>query len=188
MKNNNSIDELRIETLAKCNMSILSKSRPPKCLSQPVPSTRSLPFTKDTTATCMAVSPMSTKHTFLAVSTGMGRRMPYCSAMAVVSFIRRSTFRPATLAASIMALRSMPVQYVGQDTTQSVTRWFSRPAEEGQKGSRVGLVESMEEKSILPNKRREKERINVPLSAIFLHSPSMAAAICCGSKTSFFPS
>mmetsp|Transcript_355 Transcript_355/g.806 ORF Transcript_355/g.806 Transcript_355/m.806 type:complete len:643 (+) Transcript_355:899-2827(+) len=106
----------------KCPNMAWSKARPPRLRSNPVASTLSWLLVNRTTHTCSAECPTSTNTTLVGSSPNSAvLKMPYASAVAVVSFIRRITFSPAMAEASSMARRCASLKNTGTDTTASVT-------------------------------------------------------------------
>mmetsp|Transcript_1220 Transcript_1220/g.3365 ORF Transcript_1220/g.3365 Transcript_1220/m.3365 type:complete len:239 (-) Transcript_1220:14-730(-) len=97
-------------------------SRPPKFRSNAWLSTFSCPFLNATTHTCRLACPMSTNMTCCGLSSGRSvRKMPYASAVAVVSFMSRRQLNPAMRVASSMARLCFSLKKAGTPTTTSVT-------------------------------------------------------------------
>mmetsp|Transcript_12771 Transcript_12771/g.54093 ORF Transcript_12771/g.54093 Transcript_12771/m.54093 type:complete len:243 (+) Transcript_12771:1533-2261(+) len=99
-----------------------SKEEPPRLRSKPVARTLSCALVKRTTQTCKEEAPTSTKTTLWGSSPNSAvLKIPYASAVAVVSCMRRMTLRPAMEAASSTARRCASVKKTGTEMTESVT-------------------------------------------------------------------
>mmetsp|Transcript_7923 Transcript_7923/g.21920 ORF Transcript_7923/g.21920 Transcript_7923/m.21920 type:complete len:275 (+) Transcript_7923:1447-2271(+) len=106
----------------KWSIIVWSKDEPPRLRSYPVARTLSCDFVNLTTQTCMAEAPTSTNTTLWGSSPNSAvLKIPYASAVAVVSCIRRMTLSPAIEAASSIALRWASVKKTGTEMTLSVT-------------------------------------------------------------------
>mmetsp|Transcript_25267 Transcript_25267/g.64215 ORF Transcript_25267/g.64215 Transcript_25267/m.64215 type:complete len:370 (+) Transcript_25267:1001-2110(+) len=95
---------LALNSAQKCWNSSSSRSRPPRLESHAWLRTVSPVFLSDTTDTCVEVCPTSTNATCTGSFSGRSvLKMPYASAVAVFSLIRRRQFRPAIWAALSIA-------------------------------------------------------------------------------------
>mmetsp|Transcript_14967 Transcript_14967/g.64135 ORF Transcript_14967/g.64135 Transcript_14967/m.64135 type:complete len:686 (+) Transcript_14967:466-2523(+) len=117
-----SIFLLSLNSAQKWSNIAWSNALPPRLRSNAVARIFKPALVKRTTHTCSAECPTSTNTTLCGSSPNSAvLKMPYASAVAVVSCIRRMVLSPAMWHASNMARRCGSVKNTGTDTTASVT-------------------------------------------------------------------